>query len=272
MGGVAVRMLAIAVFVLALAAGTVNGQTYVSGAISTNTTWDFGGSPYIVQELTEVTGNSVLTIDPGVTVAFDGFYLFRAEAGSSIYAEGTEEQRILFTSNSGTPAPDDWIWVGIVSSPASYFAYCDFEYGRRGLDLTESDVTVSHCTFRNTNTYGLICEDCSPTIEACDFYQNPTGIYVYERTAATRPVIHGCNLYDNTHYNIYLAGFADPPLVTIDAENNWWGTSVEAEIEDTIRHDVDNGAIYGHVDFDPWLYEVPIEATSWGRVKAMFAD
>jgi len=264
------KALAIAAFVLALAAGTVYGQTYVLGEISTNTTWEVAGSPFIVQGAIEVTDNSVLTIDAGVTVKFDGFYLLSTEAGSSIYAEGTQELRILFTSNSGTPAPDDWIWVGINSSPASYFAYCDFEYGRKGLDLTESDVTVLHCTFRNTNSYGLICENCSPTIEACDFYLNPTGIYVYERTAPTRPVIHGCNLHDNTYYNIYLAGFENSPLVTIDAEGNWWGTSVEAEIEDTIRHDVDNAAIYGHVDFDPWLYDVLVEATSWGKVKALF--
>lgn len=265
------KAIVIAVFVLALAAGTVHGQTYVLGEISTNTTWEVSGSPYIVQGLLEVTNNSILAIDPGVTVKFDGFYLFRATTGSSIYAEGTQSQRILFTSNSGTPAPDDWIWVGISGSPASYFAYCDFEYGRKGLDLTESDVTVLHCTFRNTNSYGLICENCSPTIEACDFYLNGTGIYVYERTLPTRPVIHGCNLHDNTYYNMYLAGFENSPLVTIDAEGNWWGTSVEAEIEDTIRHDIDDGAIYGHVDFDPWLYDVPVETMTWGRVKALFA-
>jgi len=249
-----------------------SAQTYVSGEISTNTTWDLAGSPYILEELTEVVNGSVLTIDPGVTVAFDGFYLFRATDGGSIFAEGTQDQRILFTSNADTPAKDDYIWIGVYSSPASSFAYCDFEYGRKGLDLDNSHPLIDHCEFRSIYTDGITCEDSSPTVTACDFHDLGSAFYIYAHHDVASPVVHGCNMYDFSNYGMYLTGFADPPLVTIDAEGNWWGTAVEGEIEQEIRHDVDDASIYGHVDFDPWLTDTPVEAASWGAIKAMYLE
>ena len=59
--------------------------------------------------------------------------------------------------------------------------------------------------------------------------------------------------------------------MVIDAENNWWGTDIEQEIEQEISHDVDDPANYAHVDYDPWLHEVPVEELTWARVKALFA-
>jgi hypothetical protein len=250
--------------------GPAPADTPVSGDITANTTWNVAGSPYVVQDNTYVTTNSVLTIEPGVTVAFDGSYLLRAEAGSSIQAVGVAGQRILFTSNLPSPAPGDWNRVTALSSPASSFEFCTFEYGTRALELDGSELTLTKCTFRHASQYGLLVKECSPTILDCNFYENPTGLYVGDTTHSTQPVITSCDFHDNGNYCVYLAGFASGPLLTIDAENNWWGTDVGSEIEDEIRHDVDNAAIFGHVDFDPWLTTTAVEPMSWGRIRERF--
>jgi hypothetical protein len=266
------RPLLVVVALLVFTTVSVNGQTYVSGEISSSTTWDVAGSPYIIQGLTEVTNGSTLSIEPGVTVAFDGFYVFRALGGNSIYAEGTQSDRILFTSNSGAPAPDDWIWIHLDESPSSHFAYCDIEYSRKGFFFDTSELTVTNCTVRHTAQEGIVIWDCSPTIQSCDIYETSHGLAVASFDAPASPVIHGCNIYDNFPYNMTVGGYADPPLVTIDAEGNWWGTNVEGEIEATIDHDVDNPSVHAHVDFDPWLSDSPVEETTWARVKALFGE
>jgi len=255
----------LAVLVLAAPA---SAETYVTENISTNTTWDLAGSPYIIQgNDIQVISASTLTIDPGVTVKFDADTQLSTFTGCSIVAEGSYGNEILFTSNSGSPAVDDWNTVRLWQSPASSFSYCVFEYGEWNLYPEESDPTVSDCTSRNSY-YGITCVNASPQVESCDISHNWRGIGIFHTAAA--PVVHDCNLYDNSAANVYAAGYTVAPLVRIDAENNWWGTDVEAEIESSI--DIAGMSLYVEVDYDPWLHEVPVEASSWGRVKAMFAD
>ena len=105
-----------------------------------------------------------------------------------------------------------------------------------------------------------------PSIESCDIIQNLYGLYAYGPNSA--PVVDGCNLYYNLACNMYLTGYADPPMVMIDAENNWWGTDVDAEIASSIT--ITGESVNVTVDYDPWLHEAPVEASSWGRVKALF--
>jgi hypothetical protein len=265
-------MVRIVAAMLALLGGVASAETYVSGDIAVNTTWDLAGSPYIVQDHTYVMSNSTLTIDPDVTVAFDGSYLLRATAGSSIQAVGTAGHRILFTSNLGSPASGDWNRVSALTSPASSFEYCTFEYGTRNLELSGSETTVSHCTFRHASSYGLLIGDCSPTVVDCNFHDNATGIYLADQTGTTQPTLTSCDFHDNGNYCLYLAGYASGPTVTIDAESNWWGTDVAGEIEDEIRHDTDVPTIYAHVDYDPWLTAAAVESASWGRIKGLYAE
>jgi hypothetical protein len=62
------------------------------------------------------------------------------------------------------------------------------------------------------------------------------------------------------------------PGVTINAENNWWGTDVEGEIQQEIRDSADNPDIYATVDYTPWWSEQPVDASTWSRIKHLFAE
>ncbi|MGW8186216.1 MAG: hypothetical protein ACWGNK_03085, partial [Desulfobacterales bacterium] len=95
-------------------------ETYVSGNITSDTTWDAAGSPYIVTgDITvrhsaathyNIQTAAVLTIEPGVVVRFEpgtGLYIGLNNTGSSTYdyygalsAQGTADEPVVFTSNS----------------------------------------------------------------------------------------------------------------------------------------------------------------------------
>lgn len=80
-----------------LASQAVYSQTYVSGGIYSNTTWNLAGSPYIVTGDVVVFAEVELTIDPGVAVKFDaGTGL---EIRGVLTAIGTITDSIEFTSN-----------------------------------------------------------------------------------------------------------------------------------------------------------------------------
>jgi hypothetical protein len=88
---------------------------------------------------------------------------------------------------------------------------------------------------------------------------------------------------------------------TVDAAHNWWGTTVESEIQASIRDSDDNPACEGTVDYSRWLTEeagllteepsngihqnnivgntqysifIPtpdnVNLTPWGKIKAQF--
>jgi parallel beta-helix repeat protein len=270
---------------------SASAETYITEDITTNTTWTVAGSPYIVQGVIGVEDPSTLTIEPGVVVKMDSVAHLRPNNGGVLHAVGTEGNEILFTSAQDTPAPNDWWGVVMNRSSASVVSHCIFEYGRYNLYADHSDPTISNCTSRYASTAAFMCEDSSPNITDCEaldsnqgvrlsgtaspvitgctLADNVTGVYV--NGPDQFPVIHNCNIYDNTSENLYVRGYTELPLVTIDAEDNWWGVDTDVEIEQTINI-ASSSVGYVEVDYDPWLHEAPVEEVSWGRVKALFAE
>ena len=242
-------------------------QTYITGDITSPTCWTPAGSPYIIQADVDVTSNCTLLIQAGVTVAFDGNYIFGTAWGSAIIATGTSGNDVLFTSNAVTPAPTDWKWLVVNGPNPSSFEYCTFEFAEQGLRVSFASPAVSHCTIRSCSSSGLFIGESSPTVQYCDIYANRDGIGITGN--ASNPTINYNNIHGNTHWNVYVFSYPEPAVI-IDCENNWWGTDVEAEIAQEINDSADNPDIYATIDYDPWWMEQPVEATTWGRVKALF--
>ena len=251
-------------------AAAAHGETYVTADITSSTSWTPAGSPYIIQADVAVTNSSTLTIDPGVTVAFDGDYYLETDWGSAIAAAGVPGNRVLFTSNAGAPAPGDWTWVQVNGPNPSSFDYCTFEFAQMGLRANVGDPTVTHCIIRSSSSSGLFCASGSPTVQYCDIYANRDGIGINSGATVSNPVINYNNIHDNTHWNLYVFSYPEPAGI-IDAENNWWGTDDGAQIANEIYDSVDNPDIYATIDYTPWWVEQPVEEASWGRVKALFA-
>ena len=105
-----------------------NSQTPVpGGAVSGE--WTLAGSPFLVQGSIMILNDSVLTIQPGVIVKFQGPYYL--QVNGRLNAIGTISDSILFTASDTVTG-----WQGIrfdntaSSNDTSRIAYCWFEYGK----------------------------------------------------------------------------------------------------------------------------------------------
>ena len=103
-----------------------------------------------------------LTIMPGTTVLFDGYYSISAEKNASLKAIGTKTDSILFTVADTTGfyifnmGRGGWNGIRLEKAGACQFDYCRFQYGKAALDedqdggalriFNSQDVSISHST------------------------------------------------------------------------------------------------------------------------------
>ncbi len=275
---------------LSLIATAAPAQTPVTGNILQNTTWTVGGSPYIIEKTTvEVRFGSTLAIDPGVEVRFQSGTKIETDAsGSSVVAVGTVGDSIRFTSDSGSPSMGDWYGVHVFLSPASEFRHCVFDYAEYGLYVHECESAVERCRFQEC-VYGVHARGSGDAtiIERCVFRECDIGVWadmaspkilecwitdsgirgIWSTSNTSEPYIWHCNLENDI--NVRLDGYTVP--TTIVAIFNWWGSIHDEYIHPTIvdSNDLLHGG-KGVVAYEPWLLQVPVEVTSWGRIKALF--
>jgi len=260
----------VSTIVALILAATAHAQTYITSDITTSTTWSVAGSPYVIQADVDITDDCVLTIEAGVTVAFDGVYILETSYDCAIVAEGDPGNPILFTSNAPSPAPGDWKWIQVHGTVDSSFMHCVFEYGEYGLRPNNASPTISYCTMRHTSSSGIFIAGASPTITHCDIHHCRDGIGVSNDSSGT--TVNFCNIHDTTHWFVYVMG-SDVLAATIDMENNWWGTDDPLVIANEINDAVDHPeSITLTIDFDPWAGSVASERLSWSGVKAIYGD
>lgn len=118
-------------------------------------TWYASGSPYLIQGEITIPDGSLLNVQPGVEVIFQGHYKFIVKGG--LDAQGTLQDSILFTAANPTTG-----WHGLRFDHADVtcsLSYCKIEYGHAsgtgdnryggGIYSVNSDLVVSHCDLSN---------------------------------------------------------------------------------------------------------------------------
>jgi hypothetical protein len=175
-------------------------QTNVSGGIFSNTTFSLNNSPYIITDHLVLFPNVRLTIEPGVVLKFVSNKYF--EIRGELIAIGTNNSRIIFTSNSATPDKGDWSGIQIKNSlgAKASFQYCDFKYTSSSNNaeccFQGGPIYYNHCKFEN-NVYALIgYTGYDINIDNSEFNNN-----TYAITAADK-VITNCVFTNNT-YGLY---------------------------------------------------------------------
>jgi len=105
-----------------------NAQTNIPGG-NVSGTWTVAGSPYLIQASIMIPNDSTLTIEPGVTVNFQGTYKMYVQG--RVIAIGTATDTIIFTATDTT---NGWRGIRFDNTPAtndsSKFFYCKLQYGK----------------------------------------------------------------------------------------------------------------------------------------------
>jgi parallel beta-helix repeat protein len=140
-----------------------------------NATWLKQTCPYVLDGILRIESNTgaKLTIMPGADIRFTNsarVYVGNASGEfGTLVAEGTDSERIQFTSAApeATRSPGDWdgIWFYDGAGTSSSFAYCDVSYSggysaNYGmLHVDGSSIAVTNSTFKNSQTMGISLAD-----------------------------------------------------------------------------------------------------------------
>lgn len=181
--------------------GSMNvAGTDISGTISTDTTWDLAGSPYIIIGDVTVMNGITLTIDPGVQVKFDGYHSIFVDG--TLIAIGTDTNRINITSNKTTPLPGDWDRIQIDFAGHAEIMYSNISYGDLGIYLLSSSYNnVTNNNVSNNWWSGIYLDSSSNnTITNNNVSNNVCGIYI-EKSSYNN--ISNNNV-SNNDYGFYL--------------------------------------------------------------------
>jgi len=137
--------------------GSVACVPFFGGYIAADTRLTKACSPYSISEYIEVNGSATLTIEPGVTLSFDGnigIEVGNADVGTLV-AVGTAQDPITFTSSSSPPLAGDWGGIRLFDGtlPGTQIAYAKVDFcgaDRSGCivgdGVSPNVVTIDHVT------------------------------------------------------------------------------------------------------------------------------
>ncbi len=171
----------------------LQAQTEVLDDITTNTTWDLAGSPYVIMKASGrilIQNDATLTIEPGVRVEFPGSQSMITIKGNLV-AEGTQANPIVFTRASGLT--ELWHCLefnGIEGYGGGSLKYCNIDGGGSTLVAGENYHGAIDCIFA-----------AKPVIENCTISGSRNGIYSTKESA---PVIKNSVISNSEYYGLYL--------------------------------------------------------------------
>ena len=135
------------------------------GVIDKDTVWS---GEILIKGDVEVAEQATLTIMPGTTVRFARIEAFgpdklytdednhfsRAEIfiRGKLYAQGSKEKKITFTSAEKSPKPGDWGAINFNGSVDNILEYCVLMYAQTAVHCHSSQVTVVSNTFKHNGT------------------------------------------------------------------------------------------------------------------------
>ncbi len=153
-------------------------------AITTDQRWTDLGVPYHIGDpngsrvdVAKIGGLATLTIDPGVTLAFEAGGVLSVDptqgttpADGALIAMGTAAKPIIFTSASPTPAAGDWhgVWFGEVAAPTTVVDHVEVHYAG-GLSSSGSN-SCAYASGPTTNDAAI--RVLGPGLPGSDFITN----------------------------------------------------------------------------------------------------
>ncbi|MCI5159294.1 MAG: hypothetical protein D3906_12845, partial [Candidatus Electrothrix sp. AUS1_2] len=205
---------------LTLQSGFAKEQVVEKVVLEKDTIWS---GEILVKGDVEVAKGVTLLIMPGTTVRFARIEPFgpekmytdkdnhfsRAEIFvlGQLYAQGTKEQKIVFTSAAESPVPGDWGAINFNGSVDNLLEYCEIMYAQTAVHCHSSQVAVLHNTFKHNGTavgsknLPDVPVKCSMPVLYNLVTENGGGIIVGGGTAS--PVAHN-EISGNEFFGIYV--------------------------------------------------------------------
>jgi len=238
--------------------------------ISADTAWS---GEIRIEGVVVVGRQATLRIAPGTRIIFsrmdrngDGIGDSELRVLGGIQAEGRPDAKIVFASAEPQPAPKDWSYLLIFTSPAvNHLAWCEFHHGFSGLQVHFSTLTVENCVFSNNHeglrfgradlniTNNLLADndigirftrmEGPVEISGNEIRHNRIGLFLVPSGQNIRDFfepdrsgipwnsghlqISGNNIHDNSWYNLDLG---EKQLWDLEIANNYWGSTEPASI------------------------------------------
>ncbi|MES2702416.1 MAG: Ig-like domain-containing protein [Bacteroidota bacterium] len=226
--------------------------------------WTAAGSPYRIFNNITIQYNTLLKIDPGVTVVFQGPYSLTADG--VIYAKGTSAAPINFTINNASAWSDmstssgGWQGMHITGSGApvdtSTLQYCNISYCKLDSASFWSDVSVAgygiidvrrDMLVKNCNFTKISCNTVvrlflfAGEVANCTFYSCASYTTMFTMSYGT-PHFHDNKVYQNSTSNSQFS-FADR---NIDFHHNEIYQNTAGEATMTVNHQT-GGTLASHL-------------------------
>jgi hypothetical protein len=197
----------------------VTGLSYgtdVSGIISTNTTWNLAGSPYIVTADITVNSGVTLTVDPNVIVKFN--------SARTLVVQGTlTANTATFTSNLATPAAGDWygIYVTAVAGTANIMG-CTVRYAVQMYNQN-GNMNLTNTVLEFFKTYGIYNNGGTTTMTGglINMTGYTTGYGIYPTTGSVT-TLSNVNIINGNYGIVFESAGASVNLTNITITNNIW--------------------------------------------------
>ncbi len=240
----------------------------VSGHISVNVTWEIDKSPFIAVADIIVDSAKSLTLQPGVSVQFDG--LFSLQVYGALLAQGAVDSNIHFTSYGSLPT--GWEGIKIFGENSSSFNYCRIDSSENGILCFNSSPTIRN-SWVSGNQTGLYLSgpDANPSIEGCvlDGSSDNTPILIL-CDSSSAPTITNCSIlgglkgvvaknganpqlnYNNIYNNSDYGVLNEDSTLTLDAQYNWWGDK-SGPFDPLDNPEGQGDRVSQWVDYRPWL-------------------
>jgi len=228
--------------------------TNVGGLITENTVWGPTGNPpdsvYNLISQVEVVDSVSLTIQPGTRIqsVTYGFLIY-----GNLFACGTPEDKVLFTSANVSPNPGDWMGLWFINSysDTNLIKDCIIEYAQEGIRCEYSileleDSRISFCSYD-----GIVCNN-SVEIINCEITDNTIAGIRYSIMNDSAPGIIANNTINNNKIGLFIETVWALPRFTApnsflnnDSSIVIWGS--EVHIVDTVQWNPTVGGI------DTWV-------------------
>lgn len=205
----------------------------VSGTISEDTTWE-AGYVYLIQGSVTVVENVTLTLEPGVIVKFQNTSS-RFNIYGNLYAQGTQQNKIYFTSykddtvggdsngdgNTTSPASQDWRSIIIHSTGTADLSNVIIQYGGYSagtncffwstvcgaIKVNSGNLFITNSLISNNN-YGIYVINTTSRISSVNVIgtiidnNGPYGVYYYQNNKNGGPNIYIVDSTISNHYKI----------------------------------------------------------------------